>query len=137
MRFPAPPVLCSGSVIGLLCMGAADAGVYRCADLPPLLQFANGSGVHTREDWSKRAAELQALMCSYFIGTFPDTVPGCKGNVAGGTASRRCLWIGSMFPLRRLRARPHSQRGFRGMFRRPPKGSIGDSRPQDIGRRKP
>ena len=46
-----------------------------CADLPPLLQFADGRPVVTSRDWPRRASEIRKLMCEYFIGTFPETLP--------------------------------------------------------------
>jgi pimeloyl-ACP methyl ester carboxylesterase len=71
-----------GFMIGLFSISAgmclaAEPG-YRCADLPPLLRFLDGAKVRTREDWSRRAAEIRDLMCTYFIGTFPQIVPAIE-----------------------------------------------------------
>lgn len=46
-----------------------------CADLPPLLQFADGSPVKTDTDWQKRRSEVRALMQETFVGAAPETVP--------------------------------------------------------------
>ena len=48
---------------------------YSNPDLPPLLQFLDGSKVNTLEDWSRRKEEIRRLMCQYFIGAFPQTTP--------------------------------------------------------------
>jgi len=48
---------------------------YSRADLPPLMEFLNGTPVHTSEDWAKRKEEIRRLLCKYFIGDFPETVP--------------------------------------------------------------
>ncbi|MBM3242171.1 alpha/beta fold hydrolase [Candidatus Poribacteria bacterium] len=48
---------------------------YSRADLPPLLEFRDVTPVRTLEDWAKRKMEIRQLMCQYFIGTFPQTVP--------------------------------------------------------------
>ena len=45
------------------------------ADLPPLLQFQDGSEVKTGADLERRKREVAALLKRYFIGTFPDEVP--------------------------------------------------------------
>ena len=46
------------------------------ADLPPLLQFNDGSEVKTAADLERRKREVAALLKRYFIGTFPEKVPG-------------------------------------------------------------
>jgi len=51
---------------------SADVGR---ADLPPLLEFLDGSAVRSRADWQRRKEEIRRLMCETFIGTFPDSVP--------------------------------------------------------------
>lgn len=65
------------SMVGTaMCLAAqADQSACHHADLPPLLQFANGNIVQTREDWAKRAGEIRELMCRYFVGTFPASAP--------------------------------------------------------------
>ncbi|MEC9030482.1 MAG: hypothetical protein VYB15_01250, partial [Planctomycetota bacterium] len=47
-----------------------------CADLPPLLQFNDGSEVKTAGDLKRRKREVAALLKRYFIGTFPEKGPG-------------------------------------------------------------
>jgi dienelactone hydrolase len=48
---------------------------YARADLPPLLEFLDGTPVRNLEDWADRKEEIRRLMCHYFIGTFPKSVP--------------------------------------------------------------
>ena len=48
---------------------------YPRPDLPPLLEFLDGVSVRTLDDWARRKEEIRRLMCQYFIGTFPKTVP--------------------------------------------------------------
>ncbi len=45
------------------------------SDLPPLLEFFDGTPVRTQEDFQRRKEEIRRLMCQYFIGTFPAEVP--------------------------------------------------------------
>ena len=45
------------------------------ADLPPLLQFKDGSEVKTVAGLERRKGEIAALLKRYFIGSFPDEVP--------------------------------------------------------------
>lgn len=45
------------------------------ADLPPLLEFIDGTPVKTPEDWSRRREEIRRLMTETFIGTYPEEVP--------------------------------------------------------------
>ncbi len=45
------------------------------ADLPPLLEFDDGSPVDSEADWQRRREEYKQLICHYFIGTFPNEVP--------------------------------------------------------------
>ncbi|WP_135557442.1 alpha/beta fold hydrolase [Paenibacillus cymbidii] len=44
-------------------------------DLPPLLSFYDGTPVASADDWERRKAEIKQLLCHYFLGTFPETVP--------------------------------------------------------------
>ena len=53
---------------------------YARADLPPLLEFLDGTPVRTMDDWQLRKEEIRRLMCEYFIGTFPQTVPAIIGT---------------------------------------------------------
>ena len=48
---------------------------YRRADLPPLLQFLDGTQVKTKEDWIRRREEIRRLMMETFIGTYPKEIP--------------------------------------------------------------
>ena len=48
---------------------------YSDPNLPPLLELLDGTPVHTLEDWVKRKEEIRRLLCQYFIGAFPTTVP--------------------------------------------------------------
>jgi len=54
------------------CMGA---GEYASADLPALLEFADGRVVQTRADWPQRQGEIRQLMIETFTGTFPSQTP--------------------------------------------------------------
>lgn len=55
--------------------GAVSPGYVR-VDLPPLLEFLDGRPVRTREDFARRQDEIRRLFCQYFIGEFPQQVPG-------------------------------------------------------------
>jgi len=44
-------------------------------DLPPLLQFQDGSLVRSPADWDKRRAELRGLLDEFFWGPEPDSRP--------------------------------------------------------------
>ena len=48
---------------------------YVRADLPPLMEFLDGTPVRTREDLQRRKEEIRRLFCRYFIGEFPEQVP--------------------------------------------------------------
>jgi dienelactone hydrolase len=48
---------------------------YRHADLPPLLQFFDGTPVRTKADLARRTEEIRRLFCETFIGSFPTDVP--------------------------------------------------------------
>ena len=52
-----------------------SAPPYSRADLPPLLEFQDGSPVTTPAGWRRRRAEIRNLMCEYLIGTFPEETP--------------------------------------------------------------
>lgn len=45
------------------------------ADLPPLLEMLDGRRVRDKSQWPARRNEIKELMCDYFVGHFPDTVP--------------------------------------------------------------
>ncbi len=45
------------------------------AQLPPLLQFNDGTPVNNKSQWPKRQEEIRALMIDTFTGTFPEAVP--------------------------------------------------------------
>jgi cephalosporin-C deacetylase-like acetyl esterase len=49
-------------------------------DLPPLLNFYDGTPVATKSDWDKRKAEIKELLCRYFLGAFPAAVPALIGQ---------------------------------------------------------
>ena len=38
------------------------------ADLPPLLEFANGTTVTTMNDWLERREEMKSLLSHYYYG---------------------------------------------------------------------
>ncbi len=48
---------------------------YVRADLPPLLEFLDGTPVQTMEDFQRRKKEIRRLFCDYFIGSLPEEVP--------------------------------------------------------------
>ncbi|SVC94945.1 uncharacterized protein METZ01_LOCUS347799, partial [marine metagenome] len=70
-------VTVTGCLALLLIFARARAeDVFRAsADLPPLLQFNDGSRVKTGADLERRKREVATLLQRYFIGTFPDKVP--------------------------------------------------------------
>jgi dienelactone hydrolase len=45
------------------------------ADLPPLLEFADGSPVRTADQWPQRREQLRRLLMQYFTGRPPEAVP--------------------------------------------------------------
>lgn len=51
------------------------SAVHQTAALPPLLNMLDGSPVASADDWSLRRAEIEQLMCKYFIGSFPNETP--------------------------------------------------------------
>jgi len=54
---------------------AAEPRPYCNPDLPPLLEFCDGSPVRSITDWKRRNEEIRRLMCDTFIGSFPNSVP--------------------------------------------------------------
>lgn len=52
--------------------GPPHAGLF---DLPPLLQFANGTDVRWPADWPARRAEMRDLLEQWYFGKAPTTVP--------------------------------------------------------------
>ena len=68
-----------------LCLAAAatatwgeesgPAAKYVRADLPPLLEFLDGTPVRTMDDFERRKDEIRRLFCRHFIGSFPEEVP--------------------------------------------------------------
>ena len=50
-------------------------GSYVNADLPPLMEFLDGTPVRTQADLEHRRREIRDLWCKYFIGSFPEEVP--------------------------------------------------------------
>jgi len=63
-------------VAGILCaLLSRVACAYVGADLPPLLEFADGTVVRTADDWQRRQAEVRGLMLDLFSGTFPADPP--------------------------------------------------------------
>ena len=52
---------------------------YVSADLPPLMEFLDGTPVRTMEDLKRRKEEIRKLFCQYFIGSFPKEVPAIVG----------------------------------------------------------
>lgn len=52
--------------------GPPHAGLF---DLPPLLQFSNGTAVRSPQAWQERRAEMRRLLAATLYGTAPETVP--------------------------------------------------------------
>ena len=48
---------------------------YHRADLPPLMEFLDGTPVRTMDEFQRRKQEIRRLFCDYFIGSFPEDVP--------------------------------------------------------------
>ena len=66
--------------------GPPHAGM---ADLPPLLQFANGTAVPSPSAFlSERKAEMRQLLSQYYYGFFPETTPPLLSAVLQQNASR-------------------------------------------------
>ena len=65
-------LLCASNNIAAL-QGRPHAGL---ADLPPLLEFANGTQLkHFHTEWPARREELQRLLQMHVFGTFPAGPP--------------------------------------------------------------
>jgi hypothetical protein len=71
-------------------------GTYVNADLPPLMEFLDGTPVRTIRDFGRRKEEIRKLFCRYFIGSFPEEVPEIigadvvtEGRSDDGTIRRR------------------------------------------------
>ena len=71
-------------------------GTYVNADLPPLMEFLDGTPVRTIQDFGRRKEEIRKLFCQYFIGSFPEEVPEIigadvvkEGRSDDGTIRRR------------------------------------------------
>ena len=47
----------------------------QCPDLPPLLEFLDGTPVRTLDDFGRRKDEIRDLFETYFFGTFPEKPP--------------------------------------------------------------
>lgn len=78
---PGAPALASTPV-----SGPPHAGLF---DLPPLLQFSNGSAVSTPAQWEARRAEMRALLSEHYYGSFPATTPKVlSATVANRTDER-------------------------------------------------
>lgn len=62
-----------GLVVALQLAAAAvgsslSEGHKGMADLPPLLEFADGSPVKTQSDWLRRKDEIRTLLTHYYYG---------------------------------------------------------------------
>jgi hypothetical protein len=57
----------------------AQTAKYVGADLPPLMEFLDGTPVRTMEDLDRRKDEIRRLFCQVFIGSFPEEVPAIVG----------------------------------------------------------
>jgi len=51
-----------------------------CADLPPLLEFADGRPVRSSDEWRERRAEIRQLLEEHFVGSPPSVVPGIASS---------------------------------------------------------
>jgi len=69
----------AGYPLALTPVGCAELLTHETAysrfDLPPLLEFLDGTPVRTSEDLAERKQEIRRLLCQYFIGTYPKTIP--------------------------------------------------------------
>ena len=59
----------------MLAMPVHSLAALSSADLPPLLQFQDGSEVRSPADWGDRREELHQLMTEYFTGSLPKDTP--------------------------------------------------------------
>lgn len=58
---------------------AAEVDTWARADLPPLLEFADGRSVRNLADLARRKKEVRRLMCETFCGTLPKAPPVLLG----------------------------------------------------------
>jgi dienelactone hydrolase len=65
----------SGAVVSGPPARASQPVAYCRADLPPLLERLDGTPVRDAAGWASRREEIRRLMCRYFVGTFPESVP--------------------------------------------------------------
>ena len=67
------------NVLHLVCFSAVvitgRAADYQSADLPPVLEFLDGSHVENPGGWEKRREEIKKLWCDTYIGHFPSEPP--------------------------------------------------------------
>lgn len=61
---------------------------YQSADLPPVLEFIDGSEVENKEDWQERREEIKRLWCDTYIGHFPKTPPAILNVEIKGQTER-------------------------------------------------
>ncbi len=71
-------VLIVMGVVGNLCLSTHGQSFVPQADLPPLLEYADGRKVSNAKEFGGRRAEIVRLMCEYFIGTFPRKTPNLE-----------------------------------------------------------
>jgi dienelactone hydrolase len=73
--------LVGGCFFLLLASAAASDGsgpdrpAHVRADLPPMLEFLDGTPVRSLADFERRKEEIRRLFCEHFIGSFPDRAP--------------------------------------------------------------
>jgi pimeloyl-ACP methyl ester carboxylesterase len=61
-------------------------------DVPRLLEFYDGTPVTSRDDWEKRRAEIEDLLCQTILGTLPDSPPKLVGaKVLQESKERGCV----------------------------------------------
>ena len=63
------------TIVGASVEADQKAGSYLRADLPPLMEFLDGTPVRTMDDFERRKEEIRTLFCRYFIGSFPKEAP--------------------------------------------------------------
>ncbi|EGD82443.1 hypothetical protein PTSG_03090 [Salpingoeca rosetta] len=72
-------LLCTSTILSSTCSSTSTTGHAGLADLPPLLEFANGTAVSTLGALAQRKEEIKALLTQYFYGEFPTHVPPLTG----------------------------------------------------------
>ena len=72
--------------IGHRSISAEPADFQPMADLPPLLEFADGTPAASIEDWQRRREEIRSLLMQHFTGSPPPEAP----TIVSARVASRC-----------------------------------------------